>query len=66
MNVRANLLRRFFGVPLELTEIARVCGLSRETVSVHNAKLTSVFTSLKKKAWADFDQRLVDVGMIEK
>jgi hypothetical protein len=66
MNVRANLLRRFFGVPLEITEIARMCGLSRETVSVHNAKLTSVFTPLKKRAWTDFDERLVDVGMIEK
>jgi hypothetical protein len=66
MNVRHNLLRRFFGVSLEITEIARMCGVSRETVSIHNAKLVSAFKLLKKKAWADFDHRLLQVGMIEK
>jgi hypothetical protein len=65
MNVRANLLRRFFGVDLEITEIAKMCGVSRDTVSTHNSKLVSTFTALKKKAWADFDARLVNVGMIE-
>ena len=65
MNVRANLLRRFFGIDLEITEIAKMCGVSRDTVSTHNSKLVSTFTALKKKAWADFDARLVNVGMIE-
>jgi hypothetical protein len=66
MNVRSNLLRRFFGVSLEITEIARMCGVSRETVSIHNSKLVSAFKLLKKKAWADFDHRLLQAGMIEK
>jgi hypothetical protein len=66
MNVRHNLLRRFFGVALEITEIARMCGVSRETVSIHNSKLVSAFKLLKKKAWADFDHRLLQAGMIEK
>jgi hypothetical protein len=66
MNVRANLLKRFFGVSLDITEIARMCGVSRETVSIHNSKLVSAFKLLKKKAWADFDHRLLQAGMIEK
>jgi hypothetical protein len=63
-NVRANLLKRFFGVPLEITEIARLCGVTRDTVYNHNAKLFSVFKPLKKKAWSDFDARLVESSLI--
>jgi hypothetical protein len=66
MNVRANLLSRFFGVELDITEIAQMCGVSRETVSSHNSKLIATFTTLKKKAWVEFDARLLQVGMIEK
>jgi hypothetical protein len=66
MNVRMLLLKRFFGLPLEITEIAKLCGVSRETASSHNSKLVQAFTALKKKAWADFDSRLQKTGMIER
>jgi len=66
MNVRILLLKRFFGLPLEITEIAKVCGVSRETASSHNSKLVQAFTALKKKAWADFDTQLQKTGMIER
>jgi hypothetical protein len=65
MNLRIHLLKRFFGFPLEITETAKVCGVSRETASTHNSKLVQTFTPLKKKAWADFDARLQKSGMIE-
>lgn len=66
VNVRTNIIRRFFGVPLDITDIAKRCGVCRETVSSHNSRLVSTFALLRKKAWADFDTRLLDIGMIRK
>ena len=64
-NVRASLLRKYFGVALEITEIARFCNVTRDTVYTHNAKLLSVFKPLKKKAWLEFDRCLVEKGIID-
>jgi len=64
MNVRSNLLRRFFGVPVEITEIAKLCGVTRDTVYNHNAKLITWLKPLRKKAWSEFDAHLIERGLI--
>lgn len=63
--VRANLLRRFFGVDISISEIARQSGLSRDTITAYNSKLVSVLKPEKKRAWAEFDRRLIERGIID-
>ena len=63
--VRSNLLRRFFGVEISISEIAKQSGLSRDTITTYNAKLVSVLKAEKKRAWSALDQRLIECGMID-
>jgi hypothetical protein len=63
--VRTNLLRRYFGVDISISEIARHSQLSRDTITAYNAKVTSFLKVEKKLAWAQFDQRLMERGIID-
>ncbi len=64
--VRTNLLRRYFGVDISISDIARQSGLSRDTVTTYNARVVTFLKAEKKLAWIQFDQRLIECGMIEK
>jgi hypothetical protein len=65
LNVRVALVKRFFGEDLELSHIAKRCGLNRDTVGTHNAKVVKVLKTLVHQAWIDIDTRLVRTGLIE-
>jgi len=63
--VRMNLVRRFFGVDVSISEIARSTGLSRDTITTYNAKVVPFLKAEKKLAWVQFDQKLIESGMID-
>ena len=65
LNVRVALVKRFFGEDLELSHIAKRCGLNRDTVGTHNAKVVKVLKTLVHQAWLDIDTRLMRTGLIE-
>lgn len=62
--LRSVIVQRFFGESKSLGEIAELCGVNRDTASDHSAKVTKYLKTIEASAWARFDGRLSEIGIV--
>lgn len=63
--MRKAIVERHFGAPLQLSDIADKCGVNKNTAVSHNATITKAFIAEESAAWATFEDRLTQCGMVE-
>ena len=63
--MRQALVARFFGVRDNLNEIAKACGVNRDTASDHYKKIVVFLAEQERLGWYDLEDRLKAANIVE-